>query len=63
REDITINTFLLESTPHMSRFVEDLMRVNRGRVINASPSRLGNYVLKDFLGGRTATRGSGEAWS
>jgi uncharacterized protein with von Willebrand factor type A (vWA) domain len=63
REDITINTFLLESTPHMSRFVEDLMRVNRGRVINASPNRLGNYVLKDFLRGRTATRGSGEMWA
>ncbi len=63
REDITINTFLLESTPHMSRFVEDLMRVNRGRVINASPGRLGNYVLKDFLSGRTATRGSGERWA
>jgi uncharacterized protein with von Willebrand factor type A (vWA) domain len=63
REDITINTFLLESTPHMSRFIEDLMRVNRGRVINASPGRLGNYVLKDFLRGRTATRGSGESWA
>lgn len=63
REDITINTFLLESTPHMARFVEDLMRVNRGRVINASPGRLGNYVLKDFLRGRTAARGSGELWA
>ncbi|MBA2468264.1 MAG: VWA domain-containing protein [Chloroflexia bacterium] len=63
REDITINTFLLESTPHMSRFVEDLMRINRGRVINASPNRLGNYVLKDFLRGRTASRGSGEMWA
>jgi uncharacterized protein with von Willebrand factor type A (vWA) domain len=47
----------------MSQFVEDLMRVNRGRVINASPNRLGNYVLKDFLRGRTAVRGSGELWS
>jgi len=63
REDITINTFLLESTPHMIRFVEDLMRVNKGRVINASPHRLGNYVLKDFLRGRTASRGSGETWT
>ncbi len=63
REDITINTFLLESTPHMNRFIEDLMRVNKGRVINASPNRLGNYVLKDFLRGRTAARGSGEAWT
>jgi len=63
REEITINTFLLESTPHMSRFVEDLMRVNQGRVINASPGRLGNYVLKDFLRGRTVARGTGESWT
>ena len=63
REDITINTFLLESTPRMSRYIEDLMRINRGRVINASPGKLGNYVLKDFLRGRSAMRGSGESWA
>ena len=56
REHITINVFLLEQSPYMSRFVEDLMRVNRGRVMNASPTRLGSYVLKDFLQGRTAWR-------
>jgi len=53
REEITINTFLLEQSPYMSRFIEDLMRINRGRVINASPNRLGSYVLKDFLRQRT----------
>jgi uncharacterized protein with von Willebrand factor type A (vWA) domain len=53
REGITINTFLLEQTPYMSRFIEDLMRINRGRVINASPNKLGSYVLKDFLRQRT----------
>ncbi len=56
REDITINTFLLEHTPYMARFVEDLMRVNRGRVINASPDRLGSYVLRDFVRQRTVQR-------
>jgi uncharacterized protein with von Willebrand factor type A (vWA) domain len=66
REDITINTFLLESTPHMRWFLEDLMRINRGRVIAASPNRLGSYVLRDFLRGRTETRGTGadyQPWS
>ena len=38
----------------MARFVEDLMRINRGRVLNVSPTRLGSYVLKDFLQQRTA---------
>ncbi|HYH11777.1 MAG TPA: VWA domain-containing protein [Thermomicrobiales bacterium] len=58
REGISINVFLLEQSPYMSRFVEDLMRINRGRVMNASPTRLGSYVLKDFLQQRTAWRGS-----
>jgi uncharacterized protein with von Willebrand factor type A (vWA) domain len=53
REGITINTFLLEQSPYMSKFIEDLMRINRGRVINAAPNRLGSYVLKDFLRQRT----------
>ncbi|HEU0163468.1 MAG TPA: VWA domain-containing protein, partial [Thermomicrobiales bacterium] len=56
RDGITINTFLLEQTPYMARFIEDLMRVNRGRVINASPNALGSYVLRDFVRGRTVQR-------
>ncbi len=56
REGITINVFLLEHSPYMARFVEDLMRINRGRVLNISPTRLGSYVLKDFLQQRTVYR-------
>jgi len=58
REDIRINVFLLEQTPYMSRFMEDLMRINRGRVMNAAPNRLGSYVLTDFLQQRTSERHS-----
>jgi uncharacterized protein with von Willebrand factor type A (vWA) domain len=56
RDDIRINTFLLEQSPYMRRFVEDLMRINHGRVINASPRRLGSYMLHDFVQGRTVDR-------
>jgi uncharacterized protein with von Willebrand factor type A (vWA) domain len=56
REGITINVFLLEHSPYMARFVEDLMRINRGRVLNVSPTRLGSYVLKDFMQQRTVYR-------
>ncbi|MGC4189892.1 MAG: VWA domain-containing protein [Thermomicrobiales bacterium] len=56
RDDITINTFLLEQTPYMAAFIGDLMRVNRGRVIDASPTRLGSYVLRDFMRQRTIRR-------
>ena len=34
-----------------------------GRVIDASPRQLGNYVLRDFLRGRIAARGSWENWA
>jgi uncharacterized protein with von Willebrand factor type A (vWA) domain len=56
RDDIRINTFLLEQSPYMRKFVEDLMRINHGRVINASPRRLGSYMLHDFVQGRTVDR-------
>lgn len=56
REDIRINVFLLEQTPYMAKFMEDLMRINRGRVMNAAPNRLGSYVLTDFLQQRTMDR-------
>lgn len=58
REDITINTFLLESNPRMRAFIDDLMRVNRGKVIAVDPDRLGNYVLRDFLSGHSQHRHS-----
>jgi uncharacterized protein with von Willebrand factor type A (vWA) domain len=53
REGITINTFLLESTPKMRAFIEDLMRINRGKVIAVAPGHLGRYVLRDFMTGNT----------
>lgn len=56
KEDITINTFMLERTPYMVRFIDDLMRINRGRVIAASPDRLGSYVLTDYLSHRREQR-------
>jgi uncharacterized protein with von Willebrand factor type A (vWA) domain len=56
REDITINTFLLESNPRMRAFIDDLMRINRGKVIAVDPDHLGNFVLRDFMSGRQAAR-------
>ncbi len=57
RERITINTFTLERTPYMIKFVNDLMRINHGRVIAASPDHLGSYMLTDYLGNRRVHRG------
>jgi uncharacterized protein with von Willebrand factor type A (vWA) domain len=52
REGIRINTFMLEDSPGLMRFVNDIARINRGRALFVTPERLGEYVLVDFLSGR-----------
>jgi uncharacterized protein with von Willebrand factor type A (vWA) domain len=49
REGITINTFMLEQTPYLVSFVNDLMKINSGRVFIATPDRLGEYILIDYV--------------
>src|SRR6266540_2886207 len=49
REGITINTFMLEQSRTLMAFVEQMARVNRGRAFFATPDRLGEYVLVDYV--------------
>jgi uncharacterized protein with von Willebrand factor type A (vWA) domain len=49
REDIRINTFMLDPTPHLRNFVEKLTELNRGRAFFTTPDTLGDYVLVDFI--------------
>ena len=49
RDGITINTFMLERSPMLVAFVEQMTRINRGRVFYAAPERLGEYVLVDYV--------------
>jgi uncharacterized protein with von Willebrand factor type A (vWA) domain len=56
RERITINTFVLDATPDLRRFVERLSEINRGRVFFTTPETLGDYVLVDFLDQKRAHR-------
>jgi uncharacterized protein with von Willebrand factor type A (vWA) domain len=49
REGITINTFMLEDSPGLVRFVAEMSRLNRGRAFFVQPDRLGEYVLVDYL--------------
>ena len=60
REDIRINTFMLDATPYLQRFIEELTKLNRGRAFFTTPETLGDYVLVDFLESRRQmSRGSG----
>jgi len=53
KEGITINTFMLERNRALTDFVAHVTRLNRGRAFYASPERLGEYVLVDFVSRRT----------
>ncbi|MCZ6874181.1 MAG: hypothetical protein O7G88_11750 [bacterium] len=52
RHGITINTFMLGQDYYMERFVDELSRINRGRVFFTSPDTIGDYILVDYLSQR-----------
>ncbi|MBI3638101.1 MAG: VWA domain-containing protein [Candidatus Rokubacteria bacterium] len=52
KDGITINTFMLERSPWLTRFVEEMARINRGRAFFTTPDRLGEYVVVDFVSSR-----------
>jgi uncharacterized protein with von Willebrand factor type A (vWA) domain len=49
REGITINTFMLERSAMLAAFVEQMAKINHGRAFFATPERLGEYVLVDYV--------------
>ncbi len=58
RERITINTFMLERTPYLLSFVEQMTRINNGRAFYSSPEQLGEYILVDFVNQKRRKRRS-----
>ncbi len=59
KDDIRINTFMLEDNFYLREFVERMMRMNRGRAFFTTPETLGDYVLVDFLDQKRAQRRAG----
>jgi uncharacterized protein with von Willebrand factor type A (vWA) domain len=49
REDIRINTFMLDASSYLKTFVEKITQLNGGRAFFTSPDTLGDYVLVDFM--------------
>jgi uncharacterized protein with von Willebrand factor type A (vWA) domain len=56
REDIRINTFMLDESYYLRSFVERMMRMNGGRAFFTTPDTLGDYVLVDFLDHKRTNR-------
>ena len=56
RRGATINVFMLDDEPRLVDFVEGLAARNGGRVFAPDPSRLGEYVVSDYLRARRGRR-------
>ncbi len=49
RENIRINTFMLDPDRSLQTFIARLTEMNRGRAFYTTPQNLGDYVLVDFI--------------
>jgi uncharacterized protein with von Willebrand factor type A (vWA) domain len=58
RDNIRINTFMLDATSYLKHFIEQLTKMNGGRAFFTTPETLGDYVLVDFVSHRTSVRGN-----
>jgi uncharacterized protein with von Willebrand factor type A (vWA) domain len=49
QKDIVINIFMLERSYYLKEFVNQVAKINRGRVFYSTPDQLGEYILVDFV--------------
>ena len=49
RDGIVINTFMLEKSRALARFVEEITKINKGRAFYTDPENLGEYILVDYV--------------
>jgi uncharacterized protein with von Willebrand factor type A (vWA) domain len=49
RSGATINTFMLDRSPILVSFVNELTKINKGRAFFTAPNQLGKYLLVDYL--------------
>ncbi len=52
RENVVINVFMLDDNPVLVKFVEEMVRINRGRAFYSLPHNLGKYLLVDYMNRR-----------
>jgi uncharacterized protein with von Willebrand factor type A (vWA) domain len=49
RKGITINTFMLDDSPVLRNFIDEMTRINKGRAFYTRPDQLGEYLLVDYI--------------
>jgi uncharacterized protein with von Willebrand factor type A (vWA) domain len=52
RDNIVINTFMLDRSYYLKEFVDQITKINKGRAFYTSPDKLGQYILVDYLTGK-----------
>jgi Ca-activated chloride channel homolog len=55
RSNIMINTFMLASDPGLVQFVHKVSQMCRGKAYFTSPQTLGEYLLMDYMQGKSRT--------
>ena len=53
RSGITINTFMMAQEPSLVAFARLMSQINKGRAFFATPGHLGQYILVDYLKGKS----------
>ncbi len=48
-KNITINTFMLDQSYYLKAFVEQMSKINGGRIFYTEPHNLGEYILVDYV--------------
>ena len=48
-KNITINTFMLDESYYLKAFVEQMSKINGGRIFYTEPHNLGEYILVDYV--------------
>ncbi|MDO8617154.1 MAG: VWA domain-containing protein [Dehalococcoidia bacterium] len=49
KKGIVINTFMLDRNYYLKEFVNQIAKMNKGRVFYTTPERLGQYILVDYV--------------
>jgi uncharacterized protein with von Willebrand factor type A (vWA) domain len=53
QKGVLINTFMLDNSPELVRFVEEMTRINKGRAFYTAPGRIEQYIMVDYLSHKT----------
>jgi uncharacterized protein with von Willebrand factor type A (vWA) domain len=54
---IVINTFMFDNSPFIIGFVNQMARINKGRIFFTDPDNLGKYILQDYLSNKNQAIG------